>query len=337
MQAILGLLAAALLGIDETPRPPAGPSVQVMPMGESGANRGPLVAFEIREIRVGSPDWRGKLMPQLQPVARQEGTAVWALAPDALKALLEACQADVRCNVLQAPKLVAHVGDHARMTNEEAVPYVAAMKRVADGPPNQSTKVAFEPQVEKVHNGVRVEILSSQLKGTALLARVVVEENRLVALHTTKYTEGVKPKPGTDPEVSRASFLSRLNPNHGPHAAAVNATFQVPEVDSRRIEGQWLIPSDGALLVSLGPRAVHEKGLRTGYEEHLIAITARPVDREAEALLDQLPPRFPGDASARLEFRPPATGASASTLPPSLQSPAESRAVETYNTRPFPP
>lgn len=302
MQSILSLIAAALVGIDEMPRPPAGPTVQVTPRGESGANRGPLVAFEIREIRVASPDWRGKLMPQLQPVARQEGTAVWALAPDALRALLEICQADSRANVLQAPKLVAHVGDHARMTNEEAVPYVAALKRVADGPPNQSTKVAFEPQVEKVHNGVRVEILSSQLKGTALLARVLIEENRLVALHTTNYREGVKPKPGTDPEVSRASFLNRLSLNHGPQAAVVNTAIQVPEVDSRRIEGQWLIPSDGTLLVSLGPRAVHEKGFRTGYEEHLIAIAARPVGREAKALARPASAAIPGSERIGVDF-----------------------------------
>ena len=77
MHTVLGLLAAAFLGIDGAPPPYTGPSVQVMPAKESGANRGPLVAFEIREIRVASPDWRGKLMPQLQPIARQEGTAVW--------------------------------------------------------------------------------------------------------------------------------------------------------------------------------------------------------------------------------------------------------------------
>ena len=73
---------------------------------------------------------------------------------------------------------------------------------MADGPPNQSTKIAFEPQVEKIHNGVRVDILSSQLKGPPCSARIVIEENRLVAMHTTKYTDGVKPKPGTDPEVA---------------------------------------------------------------------------------------------------------------------------------------
>jgi len=220
----------------------------------------------------------------MQPVTRQEGTAVWSLDPAGFKELLELCQADPRSNVLQAPKMTARVGDPARMTSEETHQYVASVKRVADGPPNRSTRLAFEPQLDKVHNGVRVNILSSQLKGQNLFARVVIDENRLVAIHMVKYTEAVQPKPGADPEVSRASFLNRLNPNHGPRAAAINATIQVPEVDSRRVEGEWLIPSDGALLVSLGPRALHERGFQQkGYEEHLIAITARPLAEPAQA------------------------------------------------------
>ena len=243
-----------------------------------------MVGFEIRDIRVSSPEWRGKLILRMQPVTRQEGTAVWSLDPAGFKELLELCQADPRSNVLQAPKMTARVGDPARMTSEETHQYVASVKRVADGPPNRSTRLAFEPQLDKVHNGVRVNILSSQLKGQNLFARVVIDENRLVAIHTVKYTEAVQPKPGADPEVSRASFLDRLNPNHGPHAAAINATIQVPEVDSRRVEGEWLIPSDGALLVSLGPRALHERGFQQkGYEEHLIAITARPFAEPAQA------------------------------------------------------
>jgi hypothetical protein len=106
-------------------------------------------------------------------------------------------------------------------------------------------------------------------------------------MHTVKYTENVQPKPGTDPEVAKASFLERLNPNHGLHASAMAATIQVPEVDSRRVEGEWLIPSDGALLVSLGPRALRERGFQQfqqkGYEEHLIAITARQIAEPAQA------------------------------------------------------
>ena len=95
--------------------------------------------------------------------------------------MIEYLQDDPHSNLLQAPKLTAHVGDPARMTNEETVQYVAALKRVAEGPPNQPTGLAFVPQVDKVHSGVRVSILSSRLNGSSLQARVVIEENRLVA------------------------------------------------------------------------------------------------------------------------------------------------------------
>jgi hypothetical protein len=281
MQVMLSMLVAALVGIDETPKSNATPKALVSQPGVPATKSGPMVAFEIRDIRVSSPDWRGKLIVRMQPVTRQEGTAVWSLDSAGLRELLDLCQTDLRNNVLQAPKMTTRVGDPARMTSEETVQYVASLKRVADGPPNQSTRLAFEPQIDKVHNGVRVRILSSHLKGQNLFARVVIDENRLVAIHTVKYTETVQPKPGTDPEVTKASFLDLLNPNHGPHAAAINATIQVPEVDSRRVEGEWLIPSDGALLVSLGPRA-HERGFLKGYEEHLIAITARPVAERQE-------------------------------------------------------
>ncbi len=284
MQVLLGLLMAALVGVDETADAYAAPKMVVSRAGVLATKGGPMVAFEIRDIRVSSPEWRGKLILRMQPVTRQEGTAVWSLDPAGFKELLDLCQADPRSNVLQAPTMSARVGDPARMTSEETHQYVASVKRVADGPPNRATKLAFEPQLDKVHNGVRVNVLSSRLKGQNLFARVVIDENRLVAIHMVKYTEAVQPKPGADPEVSKASFLDRLNPNHGPRAAAINATIQVPEVDSRRVEGEWLIPSDGALLVSLGPRALHERGFQQkGYEEHLIAITARPVAEPAGA------------------------------------------------------
>jgi len=284
MQVLLGLLMAGLIGGDETADSYAAPKLVAARAGVPAKTGGPMVAFEIRDIRVSSPEWRGKLIVRMQPVSRQEGAAVWSLDPASFNELVKLCEADPRNNVVQAPKMTARVGDPARMTSEETHQYVAAVKRVADGPPNRSTRLAFEPQLDKVHNGVRVNILSSQLKGQNLFARVVIDENRLVAMHTVKYTETVQPKPGADPEVARASFLERLNPNHGSRAAAMNATIQVPEVDSRRVEGEWLIPSAGALLVSLGPRALHERGFQqNGYEEHLIAITARPVAEPAGA------------------------------------------------------
>ncbi len=181
MQVLLGLLMAALIGGDEIADSYAAPKLVVSRAGVPAKTGGPLVAFEIRDIRVSSLEWRGKLLLRMQPVTRQEGSAVWSLDPAGFKELIEVCEADPRSNVVQAPKMTARVGDPARLTSEETHQYVAAVKRVADGPPNRSTRLAFEPQLDKVHNGVRVNILSSQLKGQNLYARVVIDENRLVA------------------------------------------------------------------------------------------------------------------------------------------------------------
>lgn len=283
MGAILGLLLTALTGGNEL----VGASVRERPnardLATIASRGGPAVSYEIREITVASPEWRGKVLPSLNPVARRDGSTVWALDEAGIHELLTQCQADPRCKIAQPPAMMARIGEPVRMSSETAHNYVAHLKRVSDAPPNQGTRLAFQPEVDKVHSGVRVNVLSSELKGRALYAKLVVEEHRLVAMHSVKYTEGVKPKPPADPAVARASLrnLARLNPAHGAQAAAIAATIQVPEVDSRRVEGQWLIPSDGALLVSLGPCTRHDGMLRSQYQEKLIAITARPTGEAA--------------------------------------------------------
>lgn len=309
MSAILALVAVALVGPGDVPgkaaQAPAGTKRAVAAKSTAAATtatatakrEGPVVAFEIRDIRAGSLDWRGKFMLRLHPLARREGVAAWVADQADLIDLLAFLQADPKNSVTLAPRMTARLGDPARMTSAEAVKYVAALKRIADGVPNQATRLSFVPQVDSVDNGVRVNILSSRIAGSgpALEARIVIEENRLVALHTTSYGEMVGPK--SDPAVAQASFLDRLNPVREPRAAALNAAIQVPEVDTRRIEGQWTIPADGALLVSLGPRSGPDKGLmKKSVEDHLIAISARlvPVETTSPARPSRSAPVPPG-------------------------------------------
>jgi hypothetical protein len=238
----------------------------------------PLIAFEIRELRLGSPDWRGRLLPKLEEMDRREGVAVWAIDEAALTELLQLCQADARSNLVSAPKMVVPVGQPARMTNEETVQYVASIKRHADAAPGQASKVAFEPRVGEVHSGVRVNVLSSRLKGQVLFARVTIDENRLLKLHTVPYTESMFKKVEIESHPGKGPIHDRLHRNIGLQQQAITAQIQVPEVESRRAEGDWLIPSAGALVVSMGPRSrTLGLGLGTAFQEQLIVITARPV------------------------------------------------------------
>jgi len=236
------------------------------------------IAFEVRDVTVASPDWRGKLLARLEPVARREGATVWTADQKGLVELLEYCQNDARCNVVKAPRMIADLGAAAVMTNEVSHKYVAHLKRVSDGPPNEGTHVAFVPEIDEVHDGVRVNVLSSRLDGSGLLAKVTIEQNHLISFITTRYTENVKSasKEKRDEGVVKTSLIDRLRPERE-GSTSLGGTFNVPEMISSRIEGEWLIPSTGALLVSMGPTARRDKGLRGGYQERLIAVTARPT------------------------------------------------------------
>ncbi|WP_165065898.1 hypothetical protein [Paludisphaera rhizosphaerae] len=227
----------------------------------------PIIQFEIREVTVSSPDWRGRMQPRLQPIAREEAVSAWTVDFEAFRELLS----DPKVNIVQAPKMWAKVGDPVRMTNEEKTTYVARVERVSDGPPNEGTQIAFKPETAQVHNGVRVELTNTQLRGSALSAHVLIQQNQLLGFISTGYTESVV-QAKTDDAVEKTSLLAKLRPE--PDKTAIRATIQIPEVASRRIEGDWLIPSNGFLLVSMGP---HSRGGKLGgksYEERLILLTA---------------------------------------------------------------
>jgi hypothetical protein len=289
MQALLGILLATQIGTGG----PSEPAVTAPPLVSPGAKGGPTISFELRKISVASPEWRGKFIPSLQPIARHEGAAVWALDSAGVLELLTYLQGDTRCNVLQAPKMIARIGEPVRMSSETGTRYVASLKRVADGPPSQATRIAFEPQIDQVHDGIRVNVLSSQLKGKDLLAKIEINENRLLGIYTALYTEVLKGKTAEKTTHDVMGLLQdRLHLNLGTDRQAISAQIQVPEVDSRRIDGEWLIPSDGALLVSLGPCTERSGVIRKQYEERMVMISVKPV---AEAAASQ-----PSHASASL-------------------------------------
>lgn len=264
MSLLANLLMAACVGV--------GPGADASEPAETA----PKISFEIRDIIMPSLEWRGKMVARLEPIARYEGVAVWAIDDRGMSDLLNNfIRDDELSNIVSAPRILARLGEPARMSNETTHHYVAHLERVSDGPPGEGTQLAFKPEIGKVHDGVRVNLLESHLKGSALFARVVVEENRLLEFHTVQYSESLKPAPGVDPDVAKASFLGRLRPDRAAEGTKLGATIQVPEVASRRIEGEWMIPSDGALLIGLGPGARRDKGLKRVHAERLIAISAR--------------------------------------------------------------
>ena len=87
-----------------------------------------------------------------------------------------------------------------------------------------------------------------------------------------------------------------LNPTGNP--ARLRGQIQVPDFRIDKVEGEWLIPTDGALLVSLGVRPGKKNilGFGTSPSEHLFLIKARRIT-EAEIAGAKLPAGFRPNAN----------------------------------------
>lgn len=255
MHVLLALAIVAVGGDEAAPVSNAVPAPQQLEArrvaGPSAAT-GPMISYEIRYVTLSDSDWRGKFDPQLKSVARQGGAAVWAADALTTRELLTYWGTNSSTNILQAPKAVTPSGGEVRFVNEQQIHYVAHLERVADGPVNKATKVAFKPEIDQVHDGIRARLSSGRVEDQGLRALIRIDSDRLQAFETSKYSE-----------------------------KGASAVIQVPVVESARVDGEWVIPKDGALIVSLGAGKSKGKIIREVRPEHLLVLSYRPAPGES--------------------------------------------------------
>jgi hypothetical protein len=253
-----GLLALALLAAD-------GPSC---PSEES-------TTFQVKVLTLDGLDWRTSSYSRLQPVARQGTSAIWT-ADRSLAAML----ADRASSVAGGCKVVA-TGETA-ISQADSVNYVAAMDRVADGPINQSSALAFMPRPERVDERFAIKLAGRKLdQGT--LTRLTLEETHVDALHTVPQTESVHSEPTkvsrNSTELGRDVVKSVVTRTSTETTTSITASVQIPEVSQTRIDGEWLIPKDGVLLISLGVKTVAGDNGKAVVRERVAVVEAVAPDR----------------------------------------------------------
>lgn len=285
MHVWLALLAVALSGEDGSPTRndlSVAPGIEARRIEGATAATGPMISYEVHYVTIAGLDWRGKFCPQLTPIARQGGASVWAADAATLSEWMTFCQSDPKCNILQSPKVTTPAGGEVSLAHGESIYYVAHLERVADGPPNKASKLAFKPEIDRLHNGVRARLSLGRVEEQGLRARFVLERDRILAFQTSQYREMVTPieNDKVEPKGLLASGVNRLAQ---PRAASLGGMIQIPVVDSARVDGEWLIPTDGALIVSLGGVVKPGKVLGFGEvrSEELVVIRYRPEPGQA--------------------------------------------------------
>ena len=199
------------------------------------------------------PGWRETLYSQLRPVARRGTATVWTADRDAFVPLNGRA-----VSVVQAPQVIARSGGMAHLSMKKTRKVATDLTRHADGPFDHATRVAYTPEYEDLREGFHATVTGRKLD-QGVLARVVLDDSRVVAVHQVTLTEAIEAK-GPSVEASKAA-----------------PRIEVPEVVRGSVEGEWLIPNDEVLVLSLGTFTTADASGKAVVRERLAILEANPA------------------------------------------------------------
>jgi hypothetical protein len=250
MRIVIGLLALALMGADGPA--PSGPQ---------------QICYELRVVELASVDWRGDVYPKLQTVAHQGNSTVWTAPKEVVAQILKRAETEPKAHVVAAPKVIAASGSLAHIGVGHSRNIITDVTRVADGPVNHASTVAWVPKFENAREGMSATFRGRKID-QGVLTQFAFEETRVVSVHDVKLTEVQEPGQ-VQPGDKRWDKMA--------------VRIEVPEVAHDEVTGEWLIPNDGVLLVSLGVCTVAEKDGKAGVRERLALVEARTIDSPPSA------------------------------------------------------
>ena len=196
---------------------------------------------------------RESLYSRLQPVTRRGSTTVWTASREVIDSLTGRSS-----QVLQAPQVVSAEKTVAHVSQSSTRRLATHLTRHPDGPVDHAVSVAYTPDYEEVGEGYKMTVSGRQLD-QGVLAHLLLEDTRIATIHQVKLTEDVTPKEPKDGE-------HKLTPR-----------IDVPEVVKAGIAGEWLIPRDGALVVSLGTHTTADSQGKAVVHERLMLLEAQSV------------------------------------------------------------
>ena len=215
----------------------------------------PDITFDVKILDMAGLEWRSTFYPELQPVARRGEASVWT-APSGTVAKL-AAKAD---KVVSAPRVTCFSQVRATVFQTKAIAMVADFDRYADGPVNHASTLVFRPKVENSTEGYSVNVSGRKLD-QGILTQVTIEDKQIVAVHVVTLIEAIE---------------------SGRNASAkLKAKLQIPETVQARVSGEWLVPNDGVLVVSLGVHTVADSNGKAVVRERLALLEARAIEPTA--------------------------------------------------------
>jgi hypothetical protein len=210
---------------------------------------GSTITYQYQILDMSGLEWRSALYPQLQPIAHQGAATIWTAPACVVTRLVENATRVVAC-----PKVAANPSMQATVFQNKARHVVRDVNRVTDNHVTTASFVGFEPRVEEATEGYSV-VVSGRKIDQGILAQISIDDKQIVALHPVTLTETRNAKEKQWDKLS--------------------VTVQVPEFARTEVSGEWLIPNDGVLIVSLGAHTTADEQGKAIVRERLAVVDAR--------------------------------------------------------------
>jgi hypothetical protein len=273
-----GLIALTLFGAE-------GPTAPAMP-GQPAVEP---VAFQVRVLTFDGLDWRTQAYSRLKPVARPGLATVWTAEKGVSEMLTGMATSSSSAIACSTP------GGSA-VSQRSDVHYVAHLQRCANGPVDHATQVAFVPEIGRLSESFQAMVTGRKID-QGFLAHVRLEDDHIQTIHVVPLKEKIARASGTGTPRKTAftgasmgmkalgaviQAVAQDDDGDDDHESnALVAQVQVPEVSSTHVEGEWLIPSDGMLLISLGVATCADRDGKAVVRERVAVIeTAAPEASE---------------------------------------------------------
>jgi len=223
MGIVSSLLALVLVGAGDSPVPHPAQT----PDG---------VTFQVSVVEMGSIGWRSGMLHRLKMVGQDGGAVIWTTDRDTARALRKRAQS----NVAPPMQLTSTGSGGAAVVNFEPRDhvFVASQTRMANGPRHHASAVAYQPEARTIKENWHLAIKGRPVSGmNGVATEFSCDGTWVTAVHSVKVPEVVVDEFGVEETI-------------------IQCEVQVPEVANCQVRGDWIIPSEGVLVVSLGARSV---------------------------------------------------------------------------------
>jgi hypothetical protein len=259
-----GMLSLALLG---SGAPEDKPRFEVRSVDAAGVavGRTPVepdqVSFEVRVVDTPAALWREQIYRHCKRVAREGRSTVWTVDERSAGVLLDRVQANSMVQLVQCPRATANAGTSCVIDTKHPRALIVDVDRIADGPVDQAGAIAYQPAVDVIQEGLLVK-LAGRKTAAGVRTHMVLDSTWIGGIVDVKTSETVHNK-----ERGKTSLT---------------AIMQLPQVVDARVDGDFEIPANHELLVSLGTVTTVDAHNKPVVMERLALIAARPIVTEAE-------------------------------------------------------